>query len=314
MRAFDAAESVGQRAVRALIHQPAQMKRFRRLAPDYEPVFERLQKSWASRPPEKSVAYDWAGSAGQIRKAFAHGVPPDFLSNSVISYTMVFGRRAGWLRTRALTRFACDVFGPTTARLLLREDDVGCPNLASIDFRTSANLAWHVYALANHAKTVGKPLWESSNVVEWGGGYGSMARIIRRMRPDVTYTILDLPEILALQYVYLASVFGESAVSVSTPTSGLLREKVNLVPSSAVLDGLVAIEADAFLSTWALSESPAAGQRFVTDRSFFGANHVLLGFAYNAQNHLTERLGDLGLQIVHAPQLPRDSDCDFAFR
>ena len=51
--------------------------------------------------------------------------------------------------------------------------------------------------------------------------------------------------------------------------------KLNIVPASlapAVPDG-----ADLFISTWALNESSSVAQRYVLERRWFGARHLLLG-------------------------------------
>ncbi len=40
-------------------------------------------------------------------------------------------------------------------------------------------------------------------VVEIGGGYGRLARAVLRKYPDVRYTIIDLPEVLAIQSYFL---------------------------------------------------------------------------------------------------------------
>ena len=36
-----------------------------------------------------------------------------------------------------------------------------------------------------------------------------MARILRKLNPNFTYVLVDLPELGALQYIYLYSVTGE---------------------------------------------------------------------------------------------------------
>jgi hypothetical protein len=157
---------------------------------------------------------------------------------------------------------------------------------------TSANRAHHASHLAHYKRLTGTDFWDCRSIVEWGGGYGDMARIIRRMNPSVTYTIIDLPELLALQYVYLSSIFGEGAVNViGRNDSGVTLGKINLIASQSVYDTRRELECDGFLSTWALTESPRRFQMAVLERGFFGASSLLLGVMNNENNYLKERVG-----------------------
>lgn len=73
--------------------------------------------------------------------------------------------------------------------------------------------------------------WESSTIVEWGGGYGSLARLIRRLSPgDATYALVDAPILCAIAWRYLSDVLGEDAVA-GVDEGGLRPGRVNLVPA-----------------------------------------------------------------------------------
>lgn len=95
-------------------------------------------------------------------------------------------------------------------------------------------------------------------VAEWGGGYGGMARLGRQLWPDCEWHILDLPGPSRAQALFLADVEGVYLWDVSL---------IDLFP-----------DADLFVSTFALSESPPAARQLVIERDWFGAANILLAF------------------------------------
>ncbi len=73
--------------------------------------------------------------------------------------------------------------------------------------RYSMNLIHQAYHLAQWEKATGKHIEQLDTVVEFGGGYGAMALLCKRMGFEGTYIIYDLPEFSLLQEYYL-SQFG----------------------------------------------------------------------------------------------------------
>ncbi len=130
-----------------------------------------------------------------------------------------------------------------------------------------------------------------------------MARIIKRMNPSLTYTIIDLPELLALQYVYLSSIEGENNVHIvkSGSTPQLAIGKINLLSSEMAVSNSGGLDCDSFISTWAITESPRDAQKFVRDKEFFGARRLLLGSLINENNYLAGSLTGIGLSRVPIP-------------
>ena len=59
-----------------------------------------------------------------------------------------------------------------------------------------------------------------------------------------------------------------------TPVFGW-RAVLNIVPIGLAAE--LAVQADVFISTWALNESADPAQRMVADGGWFGARHLLLG-------------------------------------
>ncbi len=131
-------------------------------------------------------------------------------------------------------------------------------------------------------------------IVEFGGGFGSLARVFKTLgKPDLTYAIIDLPEMLALQHYYLSGTLGQGAVAAHlSPEEPVVPGKINLYPVYGIeaLD----IHADLFVSTFALSETPAFMQDLVcSTKNFFNAS-----FLYITGQYVTERK-ELGWQPPH---------------
>jgi hypothetical protein len=240
-----------------------------------------------------SDCYSWDSWSGQIRSAFQDMVPINFLSHDVIRYTMVYGG-GGIDSSEVNTRImACrDILGDLRTRVLLTEDYLGMPTICDSNFMTSANRAHHASHLAYYYKMSSKYLWDVSSIIEWGGGYGSMARIVRRINPSLTYIIADLPELLALQYVYLASLLGPDDLHIiDSDASSIAIGKINLVSSELLITGKVSIQCATFLSTWALTECPEYIQRFVYNSCFLGARNVFIASCIDDNNYLKQLAG-----------------------
>ena len=130
-----------------------------------------------------------------------------------------------------------------------------------------------------------------------------MARIIRKMNPSVTYTIIDLPEMLALQYVYLSSLEGEHNLHIVDPGAPvtIAEGKVNLVSTHMLADEYGSVQCGGFVSTWGLAESPRDAQMYVRQRDFFGASSLLLASSPASKNNILAALPLEGLIRVPVP-------------
>lgn len=158
--------------------------RFSQLTTQYTQVFSRF--NGINALDRTSDGYSWDSWSGKIRGAFEEGVKIGFLSNRLIAFTMVFSGQG--VNSTNIRISACrEMLGNETTKQLLLEDYVGLPIISDTKYMTSANRAHHSCHLAFFYKLTGKQIWHADTIVEWGGGYGNMARIIRRMNPSITY-------------------------------------------------------------------------------------------------------------------------------
>lgn len=273
---------------------PAQEARFAALAGRFHEARERLASSGGAAPTGEASAYAWGDWERSVAERFSGGVPVDFLRDPTLAHTMFFGA-TGRLSER-LDRVRAAFPGGVAEDLLL-EDAIGRPPLVDRATMTSANRAHHAYHLATHAMVTGEALFSARTrtVVEWGGGYGDFARLVRRMNRAMTYVILDLPALGALQWVYLSALEGEGAAHLVTADDPTIKPgKINLVTSAFALDRLTDLKADAFVSTWALTESPPAQQEAVVAREFFGASRLLVAYTLDGNNRVRDALAERG--------------------
>ena len=117
----------------------------------------------------------------------------------------------------------------------------------------------HLYILMNY---INKKKFENiESIVEWGGGYGSLARIIQKFKPQVKYTIIDLPIMSKIQSWYLKNETNIKFIDIDR------LQKSHRMP-----------KCDLFISTWALTECTKEAWEFVMRKQFFGARKFLFGY------------------------------------
>ncbi len=180
-----------------------------------------------------------------------------------------------------------------------REDAVGCPPSAPLPgtgWTTSANTVHHLHHLLRYEEETGRRIDGAKVFVEWGAGYGNLAKLIHRRHGNrPTLVLLDTPVFSCLQWLYLASVLGEEAVVLHTERGQPVQDRrINVVPIGLVAG--LAVQPDVFISTWALNESEPAAQDAVIARNWFGAPGLLL--AMHEGDPLERRVLEAGARRV----------------
>lgn len=122
--------------------------------------------------------------------------------------------------------------------------------------RSSGSLLHHCHHVLRFEEMTGANLPAMDVVVEFGGGYGSMCRLLHRLGFRGRYFIFDLPEFSALQRYFLKSLglpVRDGTADVSGPGIYLFTD---LEALRAALGTLPGESKKTFLATWSLSESP----------------------------------------------------------
>jgi len=209
-------------------------------------------------------------------------LPPfNFLMNSLVMYSMVM-TKGGRLMDKQIA-FIEKTFGKKLIKEVLKEDLVGTPMVINKKYLSSHNRIHQLYHLARYETETGNRISDNKTIVEWGGGYGNMIAVIKRLiTKPVTCICIDTPLFLCLQWLYLSSIFGSSKVNlISKPGQPILRNKINLIPVSLLEKN--PFKCDLFISNWALSESSDTSQKLVAKKKWFGAKHLLVGYQDNCR-------------------------------
>ena len=248
------------------------LDRFARLAGELPAVLDRL----AAHVEPRFVRADWSRRNAELADHLRPAPPADFLRHPAILYQM-------FVDAKYVAAELPYVQARLPDRALLAEDPVGDPPTTVLDdgVVTSSNTVHHLHHLLRYEQTTGRRLADLPTVVEWGAGYGNLAKLFLRLAATATtarcptYVLLDTPVFSAVQWLYLSAVLGEDRVVLHD------RPGMPVTPGAAhvVPIGLVAgldVTADLFVSTWALNESTPAAQQHVIGRDWFGAPALLL--------------------------------------
>lgn len=146
----------------------------------------------------------------------------------------------------------------TRWRVAIEESQVGHPFPCLIYPCSSGNLIHQAYHLAQFEDKTQTRVSDMNYVFEFGGGYGSMCRLLFNLGFQGTYVIFDLPPLSELQRYYLQSLGLTVHPMVG---SGKSRRGVVLLSDlqqlSIELSSNHITEQDSmFIGTWSISETP----------------------------------------------------------
>ncbi|MBI4314254.1 MAG: hypothetical protein HY594_05515 [Candidatus Omnitrophica bacterium] len=245
----------------------------------FEALKAELPRQYAAMKPydiSRYVSPIWKEFNAKVEAALLPSPPFSFLRHPTIMFTMFVTAGGQWLQDEIC--FLEQRFSPEQLGALLAEDYAGMPLLMNARYRTSHNTIHHAYHLARYQEARSKSFDSMKTVVEWGGGYGNLAKIFYRFSPKShTYIIMDTPLFSCLQWLYLSTVLGQDRTHlIGEPDAAIREGAINLLPVSFLENQK--ISADLFISTWALNESSAASQRAVMEKQWFGAQNLLLAY------------------------------------
>jgi len=193
---------------------------------------------------------DWATAMNRLRELTLRADPRGFLRWDVIIERMAQSKPEVTTIELAALRALPD--WETRWKPALREIAVGRPIPYAEFPESSEPLIQAAYTLSQLESMAGRPAHEWEHVVEFGGGFGNLCRLMHQLGFRGTYVIFDLPPFTLLQRYYLRS-------------AGILRDderRIVLTSDFAELERAVAeIPSGAwatFVACWSLSETPLA--------------------------------------------------------
>lgn len=163
---------------------------------------------------------------------------------------------------------------------LLLEDNVGNPVRFFLYPESSGNRIREVYHLLNFENFTKTPLLEIKSILEFGGGYGNMARLFYKINKSIKYTIFDTFHVNLLQYYYLNMLkipadFNNSKKNIN------LNYNISKCKFSNNNKKL-------FIANWSLSESPIKLRKIIL-KKIINFDYILISYQEkfeNINNHI----------------------------
>lgn len=183
-----------------------------------------------------------------------------FLRWELVRRTM-FVDSPEWIATE-LDALRSDSDWETRWQDALREDQIGSPTPCKFYPESSGNLIHHAYHVLTMEQQFRRQISSYKTIAEFGGGYGSLCRLIHHLGFAGSYLIYDLPSFLSLQSRYLKAV----------GIQGVQRKE----DLSSFMD-CPAQRPALFLATWSLSETPLDVRKTV-ENGLAGFDNVLIAY------------------------------------
>lgn len=170
------------------------------------------------------------------------------------------------------------------------------------DINLNSNEIHHLFHLESYFNSTKKKFEETNCIVEWGGGYGNICKLIKGLNTnDMTYIIIDLPIFSDIQKKFLEQNNIESVIV----EDQIILGKINLLS----VDKLDIIKeycsknkVDSFITTWGLSESSAESIQFCDSIGLFDCDNILVALGqhqefFNESKFMMETLGKRSVSI-----------------
>lgn len=145
----------------------------------------------------------WPRHRYEIRKHILEHDISHFLSWSTVVATMFVGNNK-WVDNEFYELQSRFDFARLKNAIL--EENIGKPERLLIADYTSPNLVHQLYHLVQWMDVSEKSADKLDVIVEFGGGYGAMCAIVKRLGFTGDYYLFDFPEFLLLQQYYLSQI------------------------------------------------------------------------------------------------------------
>lgn len=205
---------------------------------------------------------EWLNNANCLRKLVLNGDPREFLRWHVISGTM-FVKYSSYVEPE-LKYLKNRPDWASRWKEAIKECSVGHPLPYYRYPQSSANLIHHAYHWAIFEDKTGIGVDGLKFIFEFGGGYGSMCRLLYNLGFKGKYILFDLPAFSALQQFFL-----KSAGIMVHPFDSFKNERNGAICISD-LDQLKQIllprteaSSSMFIATWSVSEAPLSTRNAV---------------------------------------------------
>ncbi len=262
-----------------------QKKRFE----EYGAQCSQLYQSLRRKDISKYITKTWEQNCRDMESLLLPRPIFFFLRSSKIQSIMTVGNNCDGLGGEL--SFCERFYSSKFLRQILEEDCVGNAVISNFKYMTSQTRIHHLYHLLKFQEKTDRKLDTLIDVIEWGGGYGDMARLLRNLNSTITCTIIDLPLFSCIQWIYLGSILSKEQINlIRCKEDKIERNKINLLPL-CFLESCNP-KSEMFIATWSLSESSDYAIDYVKLSDFFNAKHFLI--AYQENNKSFPKAGRVG--------------------
>jgi len=198
---------------------------------------------------------EWANNMNNILNNISKKNPREFLSWDVIKFTM-FVVSEKYIKIELSSVLKSEFYENIWKNAIL-ESSIGKPMRYWRFPKSSGNLIHHIYHLVKFKESTNVDFDKIDLVLEFGGGYGSMCRVLHKCNFKKKYIIFDLPVFSALQKYYLKSL----GIKVLEPKDYFDSESgVICISDFHDLNKIIlhhsCCQSKLFIGTWSFSETP----------------------------------------------------------
>ena len=211
------------------------------------------------------LSLEWVRNQIKIKELILSGDIRDFLNWPIIMTTMFYGGNHHEFDALKKSPRWNSMYKNN-----LYEDKIGNPSRYTESLNSSSNLVHHFYSLEQLFVNIPSfDLKKINSIFEFGGGYGSFARLVLRLGFKGEYTIFDFKIFNLLQKYFIKSS------SIKNMSKNVLY--VNDIKN---ING----EFDLFVSLWALSESPLYLRDEILNKCI-QSKYILIGYQDSFENN-----------------------------
>jgi hypothetical protein len=193
----------------------------------------------------------WLEFRKKVRENIIYKDPRNFLNWPVIRSSMFHEPDRAELKFLKLSPNWLKI------KIALKEAPAGNPRPFPGMLSSSGNCIHNAYVLEKFLSFFNLDIGKARRIVEFGGGYGSLCRLIYNLGFTGQYVIYDIPEFSLLQEYFLKS-WNEN-ISLSLEPIAKNRQGIALLSDLKVMQKQLEnfnTAPDIFIATWSLSESP----------------------------------------------------------
>lgn len=205
----------------------------------------------------------------------------DFLDDDLLRYAF-FLTAGGWWQENQIP-YLESKWGKQKLKYLLKEDHFLRPCISSSQYHSSETMINHLTHLTLFQEKMNVSIDKFKVIIEFGGGYGGMSRLLKRIKVDNTIIIIDLPVFLIIQNYYLSNIFGKSKINlVVNNTDDIVEGKINLIDigNDKKINLINKLTPDLFIATWSLSEANKYTQNYIFGKEYFNSKYILIGYRH----------------------------------